>query len=72
MSEDLKGYKGGKCNITSCNLGNAQHYNHSTKKYYCWPCAKTLNMENRTDAMRLYGHDLCTLEPEEKHQSEVR
>lgn len=62
-SADDKGAFKGKCNITSCQKPNsATWYNHSTRKYYCESCAKRLNDDefNKRDAMRLFGHDLCT------------
>ncbi|MFO0090041.1 MAG: hypothetical protein ACK518_04495 [bacterium] len=60
---DDKGVLNGKCNITSCQKPNsATWYNHSTQKYYCESCANRLNNDefNKRDAMRLFGHDLCT------------
>lgn len=60
-----KGEKNGKCNITRCETGDpATWYNHSTRKYYCKSCAMRLNHDpyNKRDAMRLFGHDLCTEE----------
>ena len=62
-SISLKGELGGICNITSCTTGlKANFFNHSTRKYYCFTCAMRLNQDyfNKRDAMRLYGHDLCT------------
>lgn len=62
-SADDKGVFNGKCNITSCQKPNsATWYNHSTRKYYCHSCANRLNNDefNKRDAMRLFGHDLCT------------
>lgn len=40
----------------------ADFYNHSTQKYYCRECAWELNTDrfNRVDALKMYGHDLCT------------
>lgn len=65
-NRDDKGKKGGACNVTSCQLPNsALWYNHSTQAYYCETCAKAINDSNRADAMRLYGHELCTLEEAE-------
>lgn len=63
MSE-FKGTRGGNCNITSCQKPNSAFwFNHSTRKYYCESCAKRLNNDefNKRDAMRMFGHDLCTL-----------
>lgn len=62
-SIDDKGQFNGKCNITSCQKPNsATWYNHSTRKYYCPSCANRLNNDefNKRDAMRMFGHDLCT------------
>lgn len=60
----LKGMKNGNCNRTACQKPGAVYYNHSTEKYYCAECATMINDMNRTDAIRLYGHDLCTLDTE--------
>jgi hypothetical protein len=62
-SDDDKGVLNGKCNITSCQKPNsATWYNHSTRKHYCPSCARRLNNDafNKRDAMRMFGHDLCT------------
>ncbi len=59
----LKGKKHGNCNITACQKPNsAVWYNHGTSKWYCEECAKWLNEDrfNKADAMRMFGHDLCT------------
>lgn len=56
-----KGKLGGSCNVTACQLeASAFYYNHSTQKHYCQVCAKAINNANRQDALRLYGHELCT------------
>ena len=58
-----KGEYGGSCNITRCQRPNsATWFNHSTRKYYCPSCARTLNFDhfNRKDAMEMWGHFLCT------------
>lgn len=49
------------CYRTICNNKKAIYYNHSTKKHYCQECADFINNENRKDALRLYGHELCIL-----------
>jgi len=62
-SADDKGELNGKCNITRCQKPNsATWYNHSTRKHYCPSCTNRLNSDefNRRDAMRMFGHDLCT------------
>ena len=62
-SADDKGELNGKCNITRCQKPNsATWYNHSTRKHYCTSCANRLNNDefNKRDAMRMFGHDLCT------------
>lgn len=62
----MKGEYGQECNRTACKNPLAFFYNHSTRKYYCEVCAVLLNKVNKTDAMRLFGHDLCTIgKPEE-------
>lgn len=58
-----KGLKGGSCNRTACQAPGANYYNHSTEKYYCRRCAEDLNIANRFDAHKMYGHDLCILDP---------
>jgi hypothetical protein len=58
-----KGEKNGLCNRTACQSPhNVIFFNHSTRKYYCPACAHDLNDDpyNHRDAMRLYGHELCT------------
>lgn len=58
-----RGVFGGSCNITHCQRPNsATWFNHSTRKYYCPSCARTLNFDhfNRKDAMEMWGHFLCT------------
>lgn len=63
---ELKGEKGGNCNRSACQAPGAYWYNHSTQKYYCETCADVLNKDrfNAADAARLYGHPLCTLDPD--------
>ena len=61
-TENEKGEMNGKCNRTVCDNKEAKYFNHSTRKYYCTPCAKLINLHNQADAMRIYGHDLCTLD----------
>lgn len=58
---ELKGKYGGNCNRTACQKPGAVWYNHSTREHYCSSCASTLNEVNRADAMRMFGHDLCTI-----------
>lgn len=58
--KDIKGDLGGECYRTACSNKGANYYNHSTRKHYCKPCALLINDANRIDAMRLYGHELCT------------
>lgn len=55
-----KGELGGECNRSACDKSNAVFFNHSTEKYYCPKCARTINEYNKKDAMELYGHNLCT------------
>lgn len=64
-----KGDKGGECNRTHCKNPDADFYNHSTRMYYCAECAVLLNDANRADAMRIYGHELCTLEEAKSPES---
>lgn len=60
---NTKGDLGGICNRTACETNyRALYYNHSTQKYYCFVCAEMINEANKADAMRLFGHELCTLD----------
>jgi hypothetical protein len=70
----MKGDLNDECNRTVCHRSPANWYNHSTRKHYCHECALILNRENERDAMRLFGHALCTIvEPkEEESQEELR
>lgn len=57
-----KGDYEGICNRTACKtMLPALYYNHSTQLHYCRTCAELINSENQADAIRLYGHALCTL-----------
>lgn len=61
--DNNKGYFNGTCNLTRCKTGlPATWYNHGSMAYYCEDCAKELNADpyNQRDAIRLFGHDLCT------------
>lgn len=60
MEKPDKGELDGSCNRTACQKPGAKWFNHSTRKYYCGDCADLINKANFSDAMRLYGHDLCT------------
>lgn len=63
MDKDLpadKGLLNGSCNRSACLAPGATWFNHSTRRYYCRNCAMMLNRANRTDAWRLFKHDLCT------------
>lgn len=65
----MKGEHNGICNITRCdNNKDITWFNHSTRKYYCPSCADMLNNDpyNQRDAQRLFGHSLCTHDPEKK------
>ncbi|MCK5616379.1 hypothetical protein KAR91_81710, partial [Candidatus Pacearchaeota archaeon] len=42
-----------------------------TRKYYCESCAVDLNEYNRIDALRLYGHDLCTLDETDSKKQKI-
>jgi hypothetical protein len=56
-----KGSFGGPCNRTACQRPGASWFNHSTRAYYCTECAGLINWPGgRADAMRLFGHDVCT------------
>jgi hypothetical protein len=62
LDKDLKGIKNGNCNRSACQKPNAVYFNHSTEKYYCHACAVLINDANRADSIRLFGHELCTLQ----------
>jgi hypothetical protein len=55
-----KGFFKGSCNRTACQAPGATWYNHSTRVYYCPACARLINSVNVSDALRLFGHALCT------------
>ncbi|WP_266364215.1 hypothetical protein [Tellurirhabdus rosea] len=57
--EKEKGSHNGVCFRTACSNTGAIWYNHATDHYYCAGCAMTINEANYSDAMRIYGHDLC-------------
>jgi hypothetical protein len=57
----MKGSLNGECNRTVCKNERSLFFNHSTEKHYCAECAKLINEANHYDALRLYGHELCTL-----------
>ncbi len=56
----VKGALHGLCNRVACQKPGANYYNHSTREHYCEECAELINHHNYADAMRLYGHVLCT------------
>lgn len=58
---NTKGAYNGLCNRSACLAPGAKYYNHSTREHYCEDCANLINAANRNDAMRMFGHDLCTL-----------
>ena len=70
----MKGTYGCECNRTMCTNNNAQFFNHSTKKYYCTECAHKINKANKKDALRLFGHDICTFEkaPTQKEKTFIK
>jgi len=61
LKED-KGVQGGSCNRRSCQKPQAVWFNHSTRKYYCGHCARMINSANRDEAMKQFGHLLCTID----------
>lgn len=63
INMETKGEYLGRCNLTACTSGKpATWYNHGSYKHYCEDCAEKLNDDpyNKRDAMRMFGHDLCT------------
>jgi hypothetical protein len=56
----MKGKLNEECNRTACQKPGAVYYNHSTREHYCAECAYLINMANHNDAMRMFGHKLCT------------
>jgi hypothetical protein len=57
-----KGEYRGFCNRTACQSpNNVIYFNHSTRAYYCPACAALINEANYADAMRMFGHELCTI-----------
>lgn len=63
-----KGKRGRSCNRTICQKPHAYFYNHSTRLYYCQDCAMLLNEDNRWDARKLFGHDLCTITDDDREK----
>lgn len=61
-----KGWKGGRCNVTSCQKPGAEYFNKSTRSYYCKSCADAINWPcGRADTIALYGTPLlCELDQE--------
>ena len=59
----MKGDMDDECNRTVCKNKGAVWFNHSTKKFYCSECAWIINDANKKEAMRIFGHELCTLVP---------
>jgi hypothetical protein len=57
----MKGDHNDECNRTACDKKPAVYFNHSTRKFYCIDCAARINELNYADAMRLFGHELCTI-----------
>lgn len=58
-----KGLMNGSCNRFAYQGPGATWYNHSTEKYYCEHCARSINRANPPNAdtfMTSLGHDLCT------------
>ena len=56
-----KGLEDGSCNRTACQAPGATWFNHSTRAWYCRPCAHLINAACRQDQfIRYLGHDLCT------------
>lgn len=47
------------CYRASCDNDNATYFNYATRKYYCRTCAELINKYNRSDAIRIFGSDLC-------------
>lgn len=42
-----KGLRGGSCNRQACQDPGANHFNRSTKAWYCGLCAAEINCHNR-------------------------
>jgi hypothetical protein len=63
-NQELKGKYKGNCNREVCQKPGAIWYNHSTRMYYCIDCARDINEATYPESMRLYGHELCTLQEE--------
>jgi len=61
--ESRKGQVGGSCNRTVCNLGPAEWWNKSTRKYYCRVCAEKINEHDQRAQRRLYGTSVCVFRP---------
>lgn len=61
-----KGQKGLNCNRMCCQRPNAVYFNHSTRAYYCRPCAEDINRLCAGDSyvVEHLKHPLLTLDPE--------
>ena len=59
-----KGTKGGNCNRTACQRPGAVWFHLDTRAWYCTSCARELNRANQADAMRIYGQELLSIDPE--------
>jgi hypothetical protein len=46
ISTKIKGAFMGICARRDCHNMDATHWNESTQKYYCFPCAKKINRAN--------------------------
>ena len=76
-NKEDKGHKGGSCNRTACQQPGAYWFNHSTRAYYCTPCARMLNREaelfrGSDTYLQDLGHELCTLDPEFENMDDRR
>lgn len=57
-----KGLKNGSCNREACQAPGANHFNRSTRLYYCAACAEKINSfpETRDYCENTFGTaDLC-------------
>ena len=58
-----RGEYGGACFLSDCRSEQpATWLNHFSKRHYCPECAARLNRNkaNQTNAMEMFGHELCT------------
>lgn len=67
---DGKGKQGQNCNRTACQMPNsANYYNNSTRAWYCFECACTIEAYAQIDGMSFYEGTVAELiKPLSQHE----